>query len=1141
MPNPKTTVQMLGVVASRIRTATTVLILFSCFIPLGVGAQEITGSILGTVKDPTDAVVPGATITIFNTDKNVLIRSVTSDATGEYVAPLLPIGNYSVTVSAPNFKETVQHAVLNVNDKLTLNFTLEVGTVAEQVTVESGQLQVELQTPTAAGLISGTQVRELSLNNRNYEQLVALQPGVSYGGGDQLYVGVMNPNGDDNSVAFSVNGARDNANNWTIDGADNVDRGSNSTLLNYPSVDSIAEFKVLRGMYDAEFGRGAGGQINVVTKSGESTFHGTVYEFFRNDALNANNYFNNLVGNARPPLRYNNFGYTLGGPVFIPNVYNKEKNKTFFFWSQEFRRVITSATSSPGIVPTAEEKLGVFANPVCVQFNGEGGSCSQVGTLIPTGSLDPAAQAYITDVFSKIPNPQDPVLHTLISPLRNVYNYRQELIKVDHIFGPRLTVSVRYINDSIPTEEPTGLWTGMNVPGIATTSTNAPGHNLMLRATAGLSPTFLLEAGYAYSYGAIVSRNIGLASTKNSPDILNAIQLPSPSTLGRIPALTFEGGDFFGGFGNYDDFNRNHNAFGNITKILGHHTLKFGASFNTYNKNENAGGNNTGSFTFGFDGLPAANTSETAHFEQAWANFLLGRVANFTQDAHDLVADVHQNQLELFAQDAYRIRPNLTLSYGLRYSLFRQPTDGNGRLTNFNPHLYNLANAPVIDASGNIVPGGNANFDPLNGIIIGGKNSPYGTAVSTHNNLNFAPRVGISWDPFNTGKTVVRSGYGMFYDSSTVGYVEDNAWVNPPFSYGYSFTGTSFTNPGGVTADQNLSPPYLRIAGVDWHVPYTQQWSLDIQHELSKSLLVDVGYYGNKGTHLLGGIDLNQVRPGVAVAAGIVPPEGLSTDNLSILNAYRPYVGYGFMNAVEPWFKSNYHSLQVSAQKRLSGNSMLAVNYTWSRTMTDSPGDRWNAPQNTYNVAANYGPSTLDRRHMLTANFVYSLPWLRGQRGLMGHALGGWEVSGIVSYMGGTPFSVTSGTYMDHAGLGVLSSDWNLLYPDVVSNPNSGAPHTRLQWFNTSAFQEVPDGEYRVGNERRGVVRGPGFGRWDLSLFKNTKLTERVNLQFRAEAFNIWNHTNWSGVDGSLDSGTYGEVTSARDPRNIQFGLKLQF
>jgi hypothetical protein len=1134
--------------------------LIALFLAITAGAQEITGTIVGTVKDPAGAVVPNATISVFNTDKNVLIRTVKSDATGDFVAPLLPIGHYTLAATASGFKKVIQKDImLNLGDKLTINVILQIGAAGTEVTVEANALQVEQQSATAAGLISGTQVRELSLNNRNYEQLVALQPGVSYGGGDQLYVGVMNPNGDDNSVAFSINGARDNSNNWTIDGADNVDRGSNATLLNYPSVDSIAEFKVLRGEYNAEFGRSAGGQINVVTKSGENKFHGSVYEFFRNDVLNANNYFNNLEGLHRPPLRYNNFGWTLGGPIVIPGKYNKERNKSFFFYSQEFRRVIMSATSDAGTVPTSQEKKGIFTHDVCVGAVDNEGVCDpagilKAGTAITTvAPIDSVANAYIKDIFSKIPDPQNLAEHQLFSPMRNIYNFRQETLKFDHVFNEKLTATFRYLNDSIPTEEPAGLWTGMNVPGVATTSTNAPGRNIMGRITATFSPTFLLEAGYAYSYGAIVSTPIGLIAQKNSPDIVPLITLPQGAkiTLGRVPSLNFSGGDSWTGFGKYDDFNRNHNWFTNLTKILGHHTIKWGFTFNKYNKNENAAGDNGGTFEFSSNGAPDG----TQEFEQAWAWFLLGKVSRFNMATKDLVADIHQNQFEAFVQDEWRVRPNFTVSYGVRYSLFRQPTDGQGTLTNFDPYLYSSAKAPGFDPEGNIDPTASPNYDWLNGIIIGGNDptyghrSPYGNAVTSQTARNFAPRIGFAWDPFGKGKTSLRAGYGVFFDSPTVGYVEDNAWANPPYVQSLVYTNGTLSNPVSGIREVSMAPVSLRINGVDWHLPYTQQWSLDIQHELARNLMFDIGYYGNKGTHLLGGIDLNQVKPGVAQAAGLIGsgsefPNGLPDSDAGLLNPLRPYKGYSFMNSVEPWFRSNYHSLQMSLQKRFSGSNLIGVNYTWSRTMTDSPGDRWNAPQNSYNIHANYGPSDLDRRQMLNVNFVYELPFMKAQNGFAGKVLGGWQLSGIIAYNSGRPFTVTTADTIDRAGLGLFAGSWASVYPDMTCNPNGGASRNIGQWFNTACFNDVPDGQLRPGNERRNSVYGPGFGRWDLSVFKNTKMSERVNLQFRLEAFNVWNHTNWSSVDSTYstaEGNTFGQVTSARDPRLVQLGLKLSF
>src|SRR5262249_53636221 len=359
-----------------------------------------------------------------------------------------------------------------------------------------------------------------------------------------------------NTVSISINGGRTSQNSWTIDGADNVDRGSNLTLLNYPSVDAIAEFKVLRNHYSAEYGRDASGHVNVITKSGRRELHGTVYEFFRNDKLNANTYLNNTTGRfttdptaaapdvivpvgdpragkertGRPVLRYNNFGYTVGGPVFIPGVYNKEKDKTFFFFSQEFRRVITFSSFNT-TVPSAQERLGNFSAPICVATNPAGTTCTQSATQIT--SFNPAATAYLKDIYSNIPLPNSGT-NTLISNARNVFNHRQELVRVDHNFTSKVTLAVRYLHDSIPTQEPGGLFTGLAVPGIATTKTNSPGYSWVARSVQTIRPTLLNEIGYAFSYGAIVSRPIGLALSENSPDVGAAIKLPFPVTLDRI-------------------------------------------------------------------------------------------------------------------------------------------------------------------------------------------------------------------------------------------------------------------------------------------------------------------------------------------------------------------------------------------------------------------------------------------------------------------------------------------------------------------------------------------------------------------------------------------------------------------------------
>src|SRR6266849_6174275 len=417
-------------------------------------SQEITGQIRGIVTDASGAVIANAMITITSVDRNQVLRTVETNSAGEYVAPFLPVGRYSVTVEFKGFKKFVKNdIVVNANDRLTVDVTLQPGAVTETVTVEATPLQVELESPALEGLISGTQVRELPLNNRNYEQLVTLQPGVTSNAADQVYVGTTNPQGAVNIVSFSIDGNRQSQNNWTIDGADNVDHGSNITLLVYPSVDSIAEFKIERSNYSPEFGRSASGQINVVTRSGASTFHGGLYEFFRNDVFNANSFINNRNGIARPVLRYNDFGGTIGGPFFIPGFYNTNKEKTFFFFSEEVRRVTTPVTET-AFLPTALQRQGIFQASVCTAVDSTG-HCTATGTRVT--NIDPVAAAYLKDVFNSIPPP--PLSDgKIISVVPGVFNYREELLRADHIVNSKVALMGRLVYDHIPTKEPFGLF-----------------------------------------------------------------------------------------------------------------------------------------------------------------------------------------------------------------------------------------------------------------------------------------------------------------------------------------------------------------------------------------------------------------------------------------------------------------------------------------------------------------------------------------------------------------------------------------------------------------------------------------------------------------------------------------------------------
>ncbi|HVW11276.1 MAG TPA: carboxypeptidase-like regulatory domain-containing protein, partial [Bryobacteraceae bacterium] len=638
--------------------------------------QDVSGTIEGTVLDPAQGAIANAKVTLTNVDRNQVVRTTTTNAQGVFSAPLIPIGNYSLSVEASGFKtNTISGIVLNVHDDLKFNVTLEVGQINESINVTDQPTKVELSSVAIQNTITGAQVSGLPLASRNYEQLVALMPGVSANPTDELFVGVSSPSGLSAQIPFSVNGNRTSGNNWTVDGADNVDRGSNLTLMTFPSIDSIAQFKVQRSMYSAETGRAGGGQIEVVTKSGTAQFHGDLYEFFRNDVLAANNWINNadrvnvVNGKAKvPPLRWNDFGGTLGGPIVFNHSQYKAP-KSFFFFSEEARRIVTYTSLQPTI-PTSAMIAGNFPTPVCLTNNSP---CTATSTTIAPSLINPVSAEYIKDIFSKIPlNAASTTAG--VFPERNLFNSNQQIVRLDHTFNDKASVWFKFENDSIPTTEPGGLFTGSAIPGGAVTNTNSPGRAWVAHYLQTIRSTLLNEVGFNFTNSAIHSTPVGLTAKANSPDI--NVPLPYPDPEGVIPTLSFTGGTSIAGFGPYNEYNKNWAWYDTVNWQLGKHSLKLGVQFNRYNKTENAG-SGQGSFSFTNTGAPTGTTS----FNQSFANFLLGNVASFTQPSADITPDIWTWQTEAFVQDDYRLSPRLTVSLGVRWSYFGQPTESNGLLS----------------------------------------------------------------------------------------------------------------------------------------------------------------------------------------------------------------------------------------------------------------------------------------------------------------------------------------------------------------------------------------------------------------------------------------------------------------------------
>ncbi len=1208
---------------------------FLCLMLCGaLAAQEITSNLGGTVHDSNGAVVPGATVKLIDPSKdNLVLRTVTTNGEGEFNFANIPVSVYEVSVEATNFKKSVTSEIkVDLGTGRRVDVQLEAGNVSETVTIEASALGVELQTATVGTVISGNQARELSVNNRNFIQLVTLAPGVSSNLADQVYVGTTNPEGQANTSQISVNGSRSSQNTFTVDGADITDRGSNLTIQAYPSIDSIGEFRVLRSLYPAESGRSGGGQINVITRSGTNDFHGSLFEFVRNERFNANTFLlNRLTTNRdadgkarRPPFRYNNYGFTVGGPIIFFRLGERDSSdsmfaripRTFFFFSEEQRkdRRYTTLTST---LPLPAMLNGVFPVNICLRGTIVGTTRTCTQTLfagnpissVPGFNINPVAQQYINGIYRRIPSPNsvDPNNpFSLTSPGVAKADFQQEILKIDTSFSDKWTAYYRYERDTIPTIDVNSLFaSGSNIPGVSTSQTDSPGRTHTFQTTYLATPNVIIEGRYNYAYGAIVSNTTGLAGRAQT-----AIGTPLPYPLDddRIPQITGHGFSGIQAFGPYNNFSDKSEWAGNMTWIKGSHTMKFGGSFSKYRKNEDngLGGTNQGAFsnflnttalsatqgTVCVDGAgnaiqaacPTAAPNLNLATYQSWANFLLGNNATFTQTKFRLTADFRQRNLEAYVQDEYRFRKNVTLYLGMRYSFFGSPWSRNGLLTNFVPELYNRAQAPQVTGAANRVAG-TGNF--CDGIIVNAQNyqtgpaaynctptaSPWGQYVVHAPKKNFAPRVGLAWDPFGKGTTSVRMGYGIYHEQTLIGTFETHLGSNPPYQETITINNFArldqpvdpLSNPSVVAPV--AVPALIRGVDTDYKTPYMQHWSLDVQHEFWKNSLISAGYYGSKGTNLIGVVDINLIPPGQALtqqcAVGAsttptvacqqtqlvngqnIPVAFTSAANSLILDQIRPFKGWRGISMIQPRFNSNYHSLQVMGTQRFAGSSQIQVAYTWAKNLTDSQTDRSSAPMNSYDIRAEYGRAALDRRHVLVSNFIYELPFYRKQNGFAGKILGGWQTSGIVTYQTGIPFTPTYANF-DPSGLGFLNASSPAGgRPYWSSDPNTGAPNSFLQFFNTGAFYTgtTPTLAPAVPtNGGRGIINGPRTFRVDFTLMKNFRFGESMQLQLRGEAFNIFNMTNYTTLALAASTpATFGNVTGTRDPRTLQFGAKFYF
>lgn len=1179
-------------------------LVFSVGLSSVVSAQEENAAtITGQVVDAAGAGIPNATVVVVNTATGEQ-RSIQTNQDGNYnVFPLTP-GTYTVTVEQTGFKKSVTNVSLTARDRRPIQIVLEVGDLSEVVTV-TGEPPLIQDSPTGQALISGNQVTELPLNNRNFIRLLETVPGVSSDLSEEAGFGLT-------SLAnISINGLRRNAVNYFVDGVNNTDVGSNITLLSAPTVDSIGEVKVLTSNYTAEIGRSGGGAVIITTRGGTNRFSGTVYNFNRNDYFNANSFFNNRLGRRAdgsevapvPKLRYNNFGATFGGPLPLPAFgfgrdnphYVDGRNRTFFFLSYEGRRVTRGVTDTLITVPTAAERQGDFSRtlglPLCRQTNNTVSTACTAAGAVPVNVVDTTGatvqarqgmvfrqsdnRAYAGNIIplsdidirslgllQAFPLPNIGVNQLQSTPF-NILDTDQFVVRIDHNFTQNHRIFGRFTHDNSRTREAGGLFTGIPIPNIATTDTNVPGKVFAASYTGIFSNSVVNEFTVNYSGNEILSTLIGRGTRADYPGAglirevfpeNNANAIPTINTGGRVATL--------GSLQGYSIEYANIAFKDNLSITRGNHIFKFGGEVTHEIKNENTGGATQGGYVFATTqslGTTLSSTGSTINITgtgDSLASFLLNRANSYSEAQTDFRVHLRFGRREFYAQDTWRVRPNLTLDFGVRYQYYVPPYDRDDRIGSFDPTLYNRSRITCTTAACTAFT---LDSDQLNGIGIGGSTSRFGRSIVPKDYNNFSPRVGLAYSPiFESGlgrlifggpnKSVIRTGYGLYYDQVLVGIFEQAAFTTPAFSPNFSNTSTatgviSFDNPNAGVAPGTFGNRALVAIAPDFETPETQVWSIGLQREIFRNAVVDVSYVGTKGDKLVRRRNINFVTPQQAIAAGA----GTTAGNTA---AVRPFVGYSTITYQETAAKSRYHGFLSSFNYRLQNGFTITAAYTFSKSLTDSTNDRdaIDEPQNPLNPNE-YALARTDRPHVFSASYVYELPFFRNsQNALTRLLLGGYQISGITQIESGAPVPRIANADTINGTRG--------LYPNVVGNPNGGLagtidPVTGLPFiYDPTAFAAPATGQF--GNAPRSFARLPMRNQTNLAVSKQFYFDSerKVYLQLRAEAFNLFNTTNFVMAAGAattlptagpLSNTTIARPTGARLPREFQFGAKFYF
>ena len=1140
-------------------------------LPSLVTAQEAT--IVGTITDPNSGAIANVTVTITNAQTEAR-RTLITNGVGQYVAPGLPIGKYDLKAESSGFKvEQFKGVVLNVNDRIRVDFHMELGTMTDVVTVESSAISVQADTGEQSSLVSGTQISELSTNGRSIYTYILLTPGAA-----NLMPDFQPPTSVGANSNVSFNGNRPGHNLFLLDGGENSDRGSGGSSIIMPSVDAIAETQTLTSNYSADYGLSSGGTISSVLKSGNKAFHFSLWEFFRNDALDARNYFD-AAPQPVAELRYNLYGFNVGGPVTIGRLYGPKKNKTFFFYNMEWRSLIQEQVLNQ-TVPLPSTYGGNFAASglslaqlhapaVCqasftiqAQFAAAGQALSGCtngapdpmlevpfhNNTIPASLLDANAQALLTaggkygGIFPA-PNNGDSFIGGNNSPT----TVREEIVRIDQNLSDKFTIFGHFVAEQVSQTYGTAIDSFDNVPSIGSTLVN-PSYAAVIHTTYVNSPALTNEVSFNYNGNRVAILPVGLLSAPSAFTFNRYFN--GPNNENRIPSIFLVGSTgsrYSSGVTPWKNSANDYQLRDDVSWTKGRHQFKMGGSWMLYQKVQDWFQMTQGLFLF--NGFYTGND---------FADYLLGYAIGYSESAVQSTGHWNSVSTALYFQDNYRVSNRLTLNLGLRWDGIPHTYEANKQMSDFYPNLYAPADAAQLGSDYQTIlptsPGLGRSPNPilagtplyLNGVgICGTHGLPAGCVNGAWR--NFGPRLGFAYSLTSSGKTVIRGGYGIMYERIQ-GNDAYNLTGNSPFSAGVSFPTVSLSNPklsiqSGATIPQSI--PVTGLVGLnqkEYAAPRSSQFSLGIQQAIGEKSELAVSYVGTQNRHQNYNSETN------------LPPEGLLPGFVTngaaaqTYNASVPYVGYNSVLMAQNEGNGDYNSIQLSLRgSTLKDDLTYQVGYTYSHTndsfdgITEIAGDLYNVSNPYAGWKYDYGPSAFDIRNNFFTNFVYRIPLLKDSaHRLLKTTLGGWEISGIVTAMSGAPLNI-----------GLNGQNVASIVPNTANRPNvSGTminPHTVQQWFDTSVFSVPGPGTW--GNEPHNDVRGPGRDNWNISLFKNFLFNEEhgTRLQFRAEFFNVWNHPQWvgdtlnGGISTNYGASNFGAVTSAYDPRTIQLALKLSF